>query len=162
MHNMFICLHQLQIYGSTSMCVDVCSNGNNFCRGYVVIDVNVTDFTSETTVQCEGQTRVPIRYRPYKLTIIDDDRSFHPCHSTVVKVNVHKYKRFLLDNRCITRLGGCFNCVWKPESSKCKLSGLLGCKEQSIMQSKQTTCIGTSISTYRPQRHSDLLCLYAL
>ncbi|XP_062505967.1 C3 and PZP-like alpha-2-macroglobulin domain-containing protein 8 isoform X2 [Corticium candelabrum] len=74
-----------KIYGQTSMCVDVCSNGY-FCGGDAVIEVNITDSSSDTTVQCKGQTRVPIKYFPYKLTIMDDNYSFHPCHAIVLKV----------------------------------------------------------------------------
>ena len=100
------------------MCVDVCSNGY-FCGGDAVIEVNITDSSSDTTVQCKGQTRVPIKYFPYKLTIMDDNYSFHPCHAIVLKVNIHKYNRFLLVNRCIILLGGCFNWVWKTNNGKC-------------------------------------------
>ncbi len=67
------------------MCLRICSNGY-FCGGDVVIDVNVTDSSSQATVHCEGQTTVSSRYKDHELTIIDGDQSFHPCHATVVKV----------------------------------------------------------------------------
>ncbi len=67
------------------MCVEVCSYPH-FCEGKVEVDVSITDSSSETSLQCKGQTRVPIKYRVVKLKIIDDDHSFHPCQATVVKV----------------------------------------------------------------------------
>ncbi|XP_062505048.1 ovostatin homolog 2-like [Corticium candelabrum] len=74
-----------KISGTTSMCLRVCSN-YYFCDGDVVIDVNVTDSSSQTTVHCKGKTSVPVRINVHQLTIIDDDDSFHACHATVVKV----------------------------------------------------------------------------
>ena len=70
------------------MCLRVCSN-YYFCDGDVVIDVNVTDSSSQTTVHCKGKTSVPVRINVHQLTIIDDDDSFHACHATVVKVKTY-------------------------------------------------------------------------
>ena len=76
----------LQIRGRTDVCVEVCSD-YRVCRGEMIIDANVTDPTSNTTVQCGGQTSVPVNLSPYKLEILEEDGGFYPCYFTTVKVH---------------------------------------------------------------------------
>ena len=85
----------LQIRGTADICVDLCSKYRYYCWGNVIIDANVTDSTSNTTVQCKGQTSVPVSYRPYKLKILEEDRAFTPCHFTTVKVHYRVHKTVL-------------------------------------------------------------------
>jgi hypothetical protein len=74
-----------QINGKADLCVKFCSS-RTYCWGDIIIDAEVTDPTSDTTIQCTGQTNVPVRSRPYKLQILEDGGAFTPCHFTTVKV----------------------------------------------------------------------------
>lgn len=87
----------------------------------MIISANVTDPTSATTVQCDGQTGVPLRHRLYKLTIMerDIDRGFRPCHYTAVKVN-SSWRLNIVSKNVKNFLGFSLNCAWKTDGRQCE------------------------------------------